>query len=184
MRFVKKMDERYYNEMITEIERCFHGLNEKLSHYAPGTQLFPKPITENGTPYPFPLAAEIHHIYRYLIGEEDMPARIASSLEGICELVWYNPFTQEGSYNIDWMEWERTRVGYFVRCAYIAVSLDAGETVNSKQLSMLAGITPNGVIKQIKEGKITGVKQGREWVIESHDAVAYLKSQLKGMKNT
>lgn len=183
MRFVRKLDERYYKEMIDEIGLCFQRFNEKLNHFSPGIQLFPTPITENDESYPFPLAAEIRHIYLYLIGEESMPTYIAESLQGICELVWYNPFTNADSYSIDWMQWERTRVGYFVRCAYIAISLEAGDTVNSKQLSMLAGITPNAIIKQIKEGKLAGEKQEREWVIEAKDALSFLQLQF-GMKST
>jgi hypothetical protein len=116
-------------------------------------------------------------VYLYLIGERHMPEHMYETTRSICDLVWFNPFTQATDISIEWERWERTKLGFFVRCSFIAIALDNGEAINSKQLSLMAGITATAVIKHIKEGKLQAEKLDREWAIQAEDALTFLKLQ-------
>jgi hypothetical protein len=180
MRLVKHMDDRFYKDLINELEESFHNLGWKFNHYSAGD--FPRPARyrEGDQEFPFPLAAELWHIYRYLTGQAPAPDFMLETLQNVCDLVWYNPFLHKSEYHIEWEAWERTKLGFFVRCSFIAIALEAGDSINSKQLSLLAGITPTAVIKQIKEGKLRAIKEDREWVIEAEDALKFLETQFQG----
>jgi hypothetical protein len=177
MRLVRAMDERFYKDLVDELERGFQELARKFDHYSPGNYPLSVRVEEGDMKFPFPLAAEIYHIYRYLAGLADVPEHMYDTLQHICELVWRNPFT-EGRLQIEWELWEKTKLGFFVRCSFIAIALDAGESINSKQLSLMAGITPTAVIKQIREGKLPAEKKEREWEIQAQDALEFLKLQF------
>jgi hypothetical protein len=182
MRLVRNLDDRVYNEIIEELEKGFEELSLKYNHFSPGAYPRPTRITEDGRSFPFPLAAEIWHVYQYLIGEAHQPEHMYDTMQHICDLVWYNPFTMANQFQIEWELWERTKLGFFVRCSFIAMGLENGESINSKQLSLLAGISPTAVVKQIKEGKLKAEKLEREWKVEAEDALNFLRLQWENMK--
>jgi hypothetical protein len=183
MRLVKNMDDRFYKELVLELEQGFYDLSHKYNHFSVDPVPRPTAIQTGDQEFPFPLADEIYQIHQYLVGQSiAMPEFMYDSLQGICELVWHNPFLNRNSYDIQWEAWEKTKLGFFVRCSFIAIALEAGDTVNSKQLSLMTGISATAVIKQIREGKLRAEKQDREWVIEAEEALAFIQTQLEGTR--
>lgn len=179
MRLVKYMNDAFYKDMISELECGFQNLAWKFDHYSPGDYPRPQRITIGSNVFPFPLAAEIYRIYQYLVGYEEAPENMYDTLNSLCELVWVNPFTSKLNYNIEWELWERTKLGLFVRCSFIAIQLEAGESINSKQLALMTGLTTPGVVKKIRDGHLKAVKKGRTWVISADDALSFIKSQVE-----
>ncbi|SFJ64620.1 hypothetical protein SAMN02799624_05353 [Paenibacillus sp. UNC496MF] len=182
MRMVRNLNEKAYEEIIEELEKGFEELSMKYNHFSPGAYPRPTRINVEGRDFPFPLAAEIYHVYLYLVGEGHQPEHMYETTRSICDLVWFNPFTQASDFSIEWERWERTKIGFFVRCSFIAMALENGEPINSKQLSLMAGISPTAVIKQIKEGKLKGEKYDREWSIQAEDALTFLKLQWENSR--
>lgn len=178
MNFVKGLNEVYYKSIIVEIDQKFQALTKKLSMYAPGMSLIPTPVTHDGEQYPYPLAAEVRQVYLYLAGKSGLPSDIVDILERICELIWDNTFLNEETFTIDWLKWERTLIGRFVRCAYIRLMLDAGESITAKQLSLMVGLTPAGVVRAITSGRLHAERDKKEWAISAKDAIEYIRAQL------
>ncbi|WML54344.1 helix-turn-helix domain-containing protein [Neobacillus sp. PS3-12] len=177
---VKFLNRDFYDEMIKELVEGFEKLSLKFDHYSIGVMPQPQRINIRGEVFPFPLAAEIHAIYMYLAGLSEPPNHMYNTLKSICGLVWGNPFTNKADYQIEWEQWERTKLGLFVRCSFIALSLEAEESINSKQLSLMVGLSSVAIIKTIKEGKLDASKDGRQWVIPSDDALAFIQLQVTG----
>ncbi|GAK42137.1 hypothetical protein TCA2_4629 [Paenibacillus sp. TCA20] len=174
MKYVKGLDEKYYGEMIVEIDQKFQALHAKLNLYCPGLHLMPTPVTVEGVQYPYPLAAQIREIYLYMIGQREMPQDIVSMLESICSLIWENNFLNETFFTIDWLKWEKTLIGRFVRCTYIRITLDAGEPITAKQLALMTGLTPAGIVKAINTKRLHGRKIKSEWSIPAEDATTFI----------
>jgi|GEM_PF-4974332 len=180
MNYVKGLNEVYYKSIIVEIDQKFQALTKKLNMYAPGMSLIPTPVVYDGMQYPYPLAAEVRQVYLYLVGKSGLPEDIVDILERICELIWDNTFLNESRYSIDWLKWERTLIGRFVRCAYIRLMLDAGESITAKQLSLMVGMTPAGVVRAITSGRLQAKRDKKEWSISAKDAIEFINLYLRG----
>jgi hypothetical protein len=182
MRLVTYLNETYFKEMISELEGGFQNLAWKFDHYSPGDYPKPQRMQQGEHVFPFPLAAELYHIHAYLSGVSDPPSTMYNTLQNVCELVWTNPFTSAATYQIEWEIWERTKLGAFIRCSFIAIALEAGESINSKQLAMMTGMTSPGIVKNIKSGKLRAEKEVREWVIQADDALQFINEQKIAQK--
>ncbi len=169
MIFVKHLDEKWFNSLMQEINNAYQSLFQKFSGLV-GMDFRDLLIQQSLSS----LEGDLYLIYQWLQGKIDRPAEIGEIIQNVLEIVWVNPFLPNDSTDIIWDIWEQTKLGYFIRCAIISNSLWAGCDINAKQLSILVNMTPNGIIRHIKKGKLKADKVGKEWIIPADSAIAFL----------
>lgn len=105
-------------------------------------------------------------IYEYITGEREVDLdKIEGDLENIYHDVWYNPFLKK-QIQVNWSTWRKTHFGFLCYLAQTQIKYDKKKELIPKEVSVLAGITPNAVRNKIKEGKIDAHKLGGVYLIE------------------
>lgn len=197
IKYAHDLDQEMYENMIKDIELGFRNYFNKL-HLANNT-LSPDTTTLNFTPeiknnieHPFPLAAKLYEVYRWLIGEIKTPPNdITETLDDILDLIWNNPFIfldrfsneveYDASNDINWDFWCSISIGKFYRYAKIAFRLYEGHHIKANELAFMCGVSPSAISQNIKNEKINANKD-TTWKIESEDAIAYIQSRLRTKK--
>ena len=191
MKYVKHLDEEWYEQMLADYEQAFQQTFYKLAHF--NSSVIPFEVEFSATPvkakkkkekdYPFPLAEKLHVVFNWLNGNGTKPKELNDILETILHLSWFNPFLDYTE--VAEVEWERwtgptgSHIGQFYRFSKVADAIDKGESINATDLSMMLGITSMAVGKQIKDGKVKAVKVKNEWTIEAPEAKSWLMKQMK-----
>lgn len=188
MKYVKVLNEQWFDDMLSDYENAFQKLYHKFQLFnynvVPHHHEFQStPIEKYGKEFPFPFAADLYTVYMWLIGKKKRPANTEDILEQIYHLVWFNPFVdytetiEEGAVSERWTGEMGAHTGQFYRFAKTALKVDTGQPINATDLSFLSSMTISGITKQIKEGNLQASKVKKEWLIESKEAIAWIKKK-------
>ena len=126
--------------------------------------------------YQFPITAELYPVYEWVIGQNDKPFDAEEVLQSICEMVWHNPFTPGGHYDVNWEEWSETRLGFLVQTAYKKLDLEKGNSLTATDLAQLSGLSLTGILGKIPD-EIEAEKENGNWVISSEEARRFLEDR-------
>lgn len=175
---ITDLDDKYWQSLELELINIFQSkLKYKLDDFTLDALKLTK-VKVGDREFPCPIASELWHIFQFVRGKSARVDNYMEILQNVCELVWANPFLPFSSYEINWEEWNKTRLGWLIRLGFLKNHLINGyNKFSATDLSDLAGISKVAIGQKINSGEIKAVKEGKSWVISNKEVKKFLKSR-------